>query len=63
MILISYLLKGFGKIIVYILDYACSDIGDDFKKMLSDIKNDIKNAYFDKIDENIKIYLILMSMF
>ena len=29
---------------------------DDFKKMFSEIKNDIKNIYFDKINENIKFY-------
>ena len=29
---------------------------DDLKKMFSEIKNDIKNIYFDKINENIKFY-------
>ena len=55
----SYSLKGIAKIIAYILNYAFSDIGDEFKNFFSEIKNDIKNDYFVKINENIKFFLLM----
>ena len=47
--------------IMYVLSYPLryilnelSDMVNDFKKFIPDIKNDKKNFYFDKINENIK---------
>lgn len=49
--------------IMYVLSYPLryilnelSDMVNDFKKFIPDIINKIKNFYFDKINENIKIF-------
>ena len=50
--------------IMYVLSYPLryilnelSDMVNDFKKFIPDIINEIKNFYFDKINENIKNFL------